>query len=258
LSSLIDHYSGPDLASRVLQLTGKADPAVADLAAYDEFHVGGRPATLAFAEKLGLKAGMRLLDIGCGIGGAARTVAHYANIHVTGLDLSPDYIAAAKTLSAACGLSSETEFHQGDATSLPFADDAFDAAYSIHAAMNVRDKNVLYAEARRVLKTGSCFGLYDVMAGTEEGMAWPVPWAAEAGMSFLIPLETLEEILKRSGFAIEAREECTGRAIQSLTRPAGPGIRLLMGEDADRKITNLRDNLNAGHCTLWQVVARAV
>ncbi len=46
-----------------------------DLAAFDEFHVGGREATRSLAQLAGLVAGMRVLDIGCGIGGPARTLA---------------------------------------------------------------------------------------------------------------------------------------------------------------------------------------
>src|SRR3546814_7000235 len=44
----------------------------ADLAPVDEFHIGSRPATVHFADSIGFAAGARLLDIGCGIGGASR------------------------------------------------------------------------------------------------------------------------------------------------------------------------------------------
>ena len=46
--------------------------APADLAQVDEFHIGGRQATTEFAEQLDIEPGMRLLDIGCGLGGASR------------------------------------------------------------------------------------------------------------------------------------------------------------------------------------------
>ena len=43
-----------------------------DLAPVDEFHIGGRQATIDFAEQLHIEPGKRLLDIGCGLGGASR------------------------------------------------------------------------------------------------------------------------------------------------------------------------------------------
>ncbi|MCZ7598190.1 MAG: class I SAM-dependent methyltransferase [Gammaproteobacteria bacterium] len=43
-------------------------------------------------------------------------------------------------------------FESADATALPFADDTFDAAVTIHAAMNISAKGAVYAEAKRVLK----------------------------------------------------------------------------------------------------------
>ena len=117
----------------------------------DEFHIGGRPATLHFAEMLGFQAGGRLLDLGCGLGGAARFIAGAYGCHVTGLDLTPGYIEVARLLSER----SSTEavaFEVGSALETPFQAEAFDGAYTIHVAMNIRDRAGLYREAARVLK----------------------------------------------------------------------------------------------------------
>jgi hypothetical protein len=46
-----------------------------DLAAIDEFHIGGNEATATLADQLGLRPGMALLDLGSGIGGPARFLA---------------------------------------------------------------------------------------------------------------------------------------------------------------------------------------
>ncbi len=50
------------------------------------------------------------------------------------------------------GLTDKVTFGQGDATSLPFADRSFDAAMTIHVAMNIANKDALYRDAKRVLK----------------------------------------------------------------------------------------------------------
>src|SRR5262245_21935242 len=56
------------------------------LAAVDEFHVGGRDATIELADRLGLAPGTRVLDVGCGLGGSARFLAAERSCQVTGVD----------------------------------------------------------------------------------------------------------------------------------------------------------------------------
>ena len=106
-----------------------------DLAAIDEFHFRGRKATLQLAGKMNLSENSRVLDIGSGLGGAARTLAEEYRCHVTGIDLTEEFCETAEIMSAWVGLAERTEFLQGDATNLPFADAQFDAAMTIHVAM---------------------------------------------------------------------------------------------------------------------------
>ncbi|MGE0714918.1 MAG: cyclopropane-fatty-acyl-phospholipid synthase family protein, partial [Alphaproteobacteria bacterium] len=79
-----------------------------DLSAVDEFHIGGRPATVDLAELMDLKPGMRLLDVGCGIGGPSRYFAGERGAHVTGIDLTDEYVRAAASLSRMVGLGDRT------------------------------------------------------------------------------------------------------------------------------------------------------
>ena len=58
------------------------------------------------------------------------------------------------------GLGRRVSFKQGDATNLPFANKQFDAAMTIHVAMNIAAKDKMYAEARRVVKPGGVFAVY--------------------------------------------------------------------------------------------------
>src|SRR3546814_9446599 len=74
-----------------------------ELAAVDEFHMGGRQATTELAERMGLAPGMSLLDIGCGLGGAARHFARACGCTVTGVDLTPEYVAVAEALTRMVG-----------------------------------------------------------------------------------------------------------------------------------------------------------
>ena len=177
---VVSHYTGSgDLASQIAESLRSAGKDIsrlttADLAAVDEFHIRDRKATLELAQSLNLSATTLVLDIGSGLGGPARTLAETYGCRVTGIDLTQAFCDAAATLSGWVGLSDRVTFQQGDATSLPFADAHFDAAMTIHVAMNIASKDQMYAEARRVLKRGSRFGVYDILQGEGGEMLFPV------------------------------------------------------------------------------------
>ena len=176
-----DHYgAGVSIADAIAESLRKAgkDPGKltpTDLATVDEFHIRGRQATLELAQSLKLTAASRVLDIGSGLGGPARTLAEVYGCHVTGIDLTKAFCDAATTLSDWVGLGDRVTFLQGDATHLPFPDGMFDAAMTIHVAMNIHRKDRMYAEARRVLRPGSRFAVYDVLQGEGGEVLFPVP-----------------------------------------------------------------------------------
>ena len=64
-------------------------------------HVGGWQATEACWRRSASPRGARVLDVGCGIGGTARTLAVQHGATVTGIDLTPEFVAAAEPISAA-------------------------------------------------------------------------------------------------------------------------------------------------------------
>lgn len=209
MSNLVaNHYSGDgDLAEAIassFRQAGKATIGLTtvDLASVDEFHIGGRAATLELARHLNLDGSAHVLDIGSGLGGPARTLAETCACHVTGIDLTPAFCEAASVLSTWVGLSDRVSFQQGDATALPFADRTFDAAMTIHVAMNIAAKNRMYAEARRVLKRGARFGIYDVVQGEGGDVLYPVPWARDASISHLATPSDMSRLLKEAGFSI--------------------------------------------------------
>src|SRR5262249_30768541 len=88
-----EHYTHGSLEQVILDALRAAgkDPdhlTPADLAPVDEFHIGGRQATIDFAAELGVPRSAALLDIGSGLGGASRYFAHVLGCRVTGLDLT--------------------------------------------------------------------------------------------------------------------------------------------------------------------------
>lgn len=158
-SHVADHYARGDLIGAIregLARIGKSESTVTaeDLAPVDEFHIGGRAATEELARQLALAAEDRVLDIGCGLSGPARQIAVNYGCHVTGIDLTRDYVDAGNVLSGWLHLEERVSLHQGNALALPFADASFAAAYMLHVGMNVGDKPALFAEAARVLRPG--------------------------------------------------------------------------------------------------------
>jgi ubiquinone/menaquinone biosynthesis C-methylase UbiE len=208
MSDVVSHYAGSGNLIAAIR-AALADAAVdvesistAALAPVDEFHIRGRAATLEIAEALAVDADSTVLDIGSGLGGPARTLAEAIGCHVSGIDLTPEFCETADELSKWTGLADRTQFAVGDATALGFPDDAFDAVMTIHVAMNIADKAGMYREARRVLKPGGRFVVYDVLQGPAGDVHFPVPWARDASTSYLATAEEMRELLDRAGFTV--------------------------------------------------------
>ena len=131
---------------------GHAVGWVEDLAPVDEFHIGGRVATKEFLDQLEITADDRVLDIGCGLGGASRFTAQEYGCRVTGIDLTDEYVRTGEVLCAWVGLGHRVTLEQGDATATPYADGEFAKAYMLHVGMNIADKDALATELYRILR----------------------------------------------------------------------------------------------------------
>jgi ubiquinone/menaquinone biosynthesis C-methylase UbiE len=109
------------------------------------------PVSVALLETAALQTGQRILDVACGTGLIARLAAERvgASGTVTGLDLSPDMVKVARAASP-----STITWHVGDATSLPFPDDAYDVVLCQLGLMFMPDRHAAVAEMRRVTAPG--------------------------------------------------------------------------------------------------------
>jgi len=219
------HYGSAGIAERVLAALREAkgaDAAVTpeNLAPFDHFHGRGVVATQEIADKLALQPGERVLDIGSGIGGPARWFAATYDVQVTGVDLTPEFCAAAETLIAATGLGDKVRILNGSALDLPVPDGAFEAAYSQNVIMNIADKKQFYREAFRALRPGGRLALSNLCAGPAGEPYFPVPWATTRDTSFLAPPDEMRADLLAAGFEIAAFHDITQemREVQRRTR----------------------------------------
>src|SRR5262245_65258028 len=151
-----------DVILRALKESGKdvEHPTPDDLAPVDEFHSGGRNATVRLAQLAQIDGSNRVLDVGCGIGGPSRYLASNFGCQVTGLDFTAEFIALAAMLAQRTRLADKVSYRQGDALDLPFADASFDLVWSQNSAMNIADPDRLYGELRRVLGPGGRLALH--------------------------------------------------------------------------------------------------
>jgi cyclopropane fatty-acyl-phospholipid synthase-like methyltransferase len=233
--------------------TGRPDPET--LAPVDEFHTAGRLMTLKALGMMPLKPGMHVLDLGSGLGGTARVLAREHGCRVTGIDLTPEYVAVAEDLSERMGLSDQCTFQAGSAADLPYEDQSFDAATTFHVAMNIEDRAKFYAGVARVLKPGAPFCIFDVMKGPTPGISFPVPWAETEETSFLKSPDETRSLVEEAGFRVTAEQSVRDEAIvyfdkmdAMIAENGGPpplGLHLVTGETAAEKFANYTAALKA-------------
>ncbi|MBJ6802205.1 methyltransferase domain-containing protein [Geomonas propionica] len=270
-AAVAGHYRSPDLESRVLAALVAAgmDPdrlRPEELAAIDEFHVRGAAATRELAAVLEPRPGLRVLDVGCGVGGASRYLVRHFDCRVTGIDQSPDYCAVATMLAARLGMGDRVSYLQADALALPFEDGAFDLVWTQHVSMNIEDKRRFYHEIRRVLAPGGRLACYEVLSGPGGDVHFPVPWARYPSASFLVSRQEFSQLISQAGFETVVSQDVTeeglawfrGRQRKSSGAPPNPfGLQLLLGEDFPRMAGNQLRNLEEQRISLVQGVFQA-
>src|SRR3972149_3522761 len=199
------YYSPDDLFNRIIEALDKQGKELSkvtldDLQPVDEFHIRGDTATKELIKLAGFTSDMHILDVGCGIGGSTRRLSHQTGCCVTGIDLREEYIETAERLTQLLNMQERVKFRAASALELPFENKTFDGAWSIQMNMNVEDKLGWLKEVYRVLKPGGRAVLYEVCGNKNTPLYFPVPWAQDASMSFLISPESFREVVTNAGF----------------------------------------------------------
>ncbi|MGI9283086.1 MAG: class I SAM-dependent methyltransferase [Endozoicomonas sp.] len=269
MQEVADHYSHGALEETILQALDQSGKNLKklkpeDLSAIDEFHLRGRMATNELAEEITLMPGTKVLDIGCGIGGASRHLAARFGCFVQGIDLTEEYCSVARSLTALTDLEKQVSYFHGDALDLPFEDNSFDVVWTQHASMNINDKGQMLKEAYRVLKPGGYLALYDILSNADKELHYPVPWAMSPTQSFLVTGGKLHTLLEHAGFRVYSWKDCSDQSlewfenvlvrIQEEGRPQ-LGYHLLLGDRFSEMAANQLKNLKENRIMVVQTVA---
>ncbi|MDJ0756743.1 MAG: class I SAM-dependent methyltransferase [Ardenticatenaceae bacterium] len=265
-----NHYLHGDLLQAIQSAIAKSgktidNVTVEDLASVDEFHIGGRFATKNLLSQLNFPEQHHILDVGCGLGGAARFVSSNYSNHVTGIDLTPEYIDTGRVLCEWVNLENDITLHHGSALSMPFEDEMFDGGYMLHVGMNIADKNLLFKEIFRVLREGATFGIYDIMRMEKGELTFPVPWATDGTISNLASPKQYRHALIDAGFEVSRENNRRDFALEFFKKQrkkveanGGPpplGLHTLMKESTPIKINNMVDNIKASYIAPVEMIA---
>jgi len=264
---LREQYGSYRLAEAMLEDLDRAGKDInmltrRDLATFEEFHLRGRSATRELAQLAELRQGTRLLDVGSGLAGPARTLADEFGCHVTGIDLTWEYCRAAGMLNARSGFNDTVSICCAQALLLPLAASAFEVVWMQHVSMNIEDKQALIDEFGRVLISGGRLAFYEILAGPSEHTYFPLPWADDPGISFLADPGFFRQMLITKGFKVLQWEDVTARTLDwgrdalvyQADRPPPLGLDLVVGQDVGERTANLLRNLEEERVTLVQAV----
>jgi len=269
-AALAYYAGGSDLTGVVLDALRAAGREVDpldpdDLAGLDEFHGLGRAATLTMAELAAIAEGERVLDVGAGIGGPARTLAAQVGARVTALEPTRRFSDLNEELCRRSKLGDKVQVVSGDARRMPIGDGEFDVVWTQAVWPNVDDKPAMLREIHRVLKDGGRLALYEVVRGPAGGdLDYPVPWANGPAESFLVSSEELRSLVEAAGFAVREWLEPPPliARIGETARSGGPGMATgvegitlaLVMPDFDERMAGLARNVEESRVSMVMAV----
>lgn len=167
------------------------------------------------ASQLALRPGMKVLDVGCGIGGPLREIARLSSTSITGLTNNEYHIKRGEELNRIAGVDKTCNFVKADFMRMPFSNDTFDAAYAIDSTCHAPDACECYKEIYRILKPGQYFAAYEWCMtdsfdpNNEEHQKIKAEIEIGNGLPDIRLTRQIIEALERAGFEVKLFSEVT-------------------------------------------------
>jgi SAM-dependent methyltransferase len=120
----------------------------------DQNHVGGIESVVQLALRAGVTTASRVLDVGAGLGGPARCLAHLFGCRVHGVELSPLRCAEANRLTDRVALGDRVTCQCGDFLSVAVPSAQYDVIWGQGAWMHISDTAALFDRAGRAAAPG--------------------------------------------------------------------------------------------------------
>ncbi|TEB36756.1 delta-sterol C-methyltransferase [Coprinellus micaceus] len=162
------------------------------------------------ASQMTLRPGMRVLDVGCGVGGPAREIAMFSDVNIVGLNNNDFQIQKGRRYTKRMGLENQL--------SEQFGENSFDAVYAIEATVHAPSFEGVYGEIFKILKPGGVFGVYEWVMTEDWDPSIPrhKELAHQIELGNGIPemrhISSARNALKNVGFDIEHEEDLADRS----------------------------------------------
>jgi SAM-dependent methyltransferase len=233
------------------------------VARFDQIHAGGTRAVLELASLTPISTGQRVVDLGAGLGGAARVLTDKFRCQSVCVELAPRLAAAGKALTALVGFGARVSHVAGDAARTPFTSTSFDGVWVQHLALHFPDSTALWREAARLLRPGGWLAFHEWLRGGGPELLFPSPWSPKDGsLSYLDGSDTLTSGLTQSGFGnvhvvdvSAVMAERYRRQLAALRAQPGVSNPILPGGEALMALENAEQNLREARATCVMGVA---
>lgn len=195
---------------------------------------------LKIAEVLKLKPGMKVLDVGCGVGGPMKNIAEKSGAEIVGVNICGYQIKKAERYMKESNLDQRCSFYHGSFMKMDLPSNSFDAIYTIEATVHAPDRVQCYKEIYRLLKPGAFFAGYEYALmdnydpKNPEHVAIIEDMEHGGGLQKLTSMDEVKQTFIDAGFKVLAfQDDCTEGLTWTL--PLEKGVR---SSKTARAITN--------------------